>query len=125
MKTKSAARGKPISSVELTNVSAVGFWLLLDGRELYLPFDQFPWFRHATIAQLAAVERPLPHHLWWPELDIDLDVASIEAPEKFPLVATDAKLPDTANQQKSDADTQVTEQLTHRPRESSGVSRRK
>jgi hypothetical protein len=28
--------------VEVTNISPHGFWLLLDGRELFLPFADFP-----------------------------------------------------------------------------------
>lgn len=84
---KSALRGKLTSSVEVSNVSPDGFWLLLDDRELFLPFKQFPWFRDATIRQITAVERPQPHHLRWPDLDMDLAVESIEHPERFPLVS--------------------------------------
>ena len=46
------------STVELSNVSPHGLWLLVDERELYLPFDAFPWVRDATFAQLARIERP-------------------------------------------------------------------
>ena len=46
------------STVELSNVSAHGIWLLIDDRELFLPYDEFPWFRAATIAQLSSIERP-------------------------------------------------------------------
>jgi 3-oxoacyl-[acyl-carrier protein] reductase len=58
--------------VELTNVSGHGLWLMIDDEELALPFDQFPWFRDATIAQLSVIERPSPDHLHWPLLDVDL-----------------------------------------------------
>jgi len=74
-----------ISAVEVTNISSHGFWVLLDEQERFLAFDDFPWFRHATVAQITNVERPLPHHLYGPDLDIDLHVGSIESPEKFPL----------------------------------------
>ena len=84
---KSAARGKPTSLVEVTNVSKHGFWLLLEERERFLSFEDFPWFREATIGQLCNVELPHPHHLYWPDLDADLAVASIDSPEKFPLVS--------------------------------------
>ena len=84
---RSAQRGKHISVVELANVSGTGFWLLLDGRELFLPFKKFPWFEHVTIGQLANVERPRPDHLYWPDLDVDLAVDSIEHPERYPLVS--------------------------------------
>lgn len=81
--------GTVISAPEVTHVSQHGFWLLLGNEELLLPFAQFPWFRHATIAQINTVEWPTPDHLYWPELDIDLSVASIRHPESFPLIAED------------------------------------
>lgn len=79
--------GANISTTEVTNVSPFGFWLLLDGEELHLPFNVFPWFKSATIEQLCHVVRPSINHLYWPKLDVDLSVASIRDPEAFPLVA--------------------------------------
>jgi len=87
MKTKSALPGKLTSDVEVTNVSEHGFWLLLGTEELFVPFADFPWFRNASTTKLSNVERPQPHHLHWPDLDIDLAVDSIRDPKKFPLVA--------------------------------------
>jgi hypothetical protein len=84
---KSAKRGTDTSAVELTNVSAHGVWLLVDGQERYLPFDTFPWFRNATLAQLSTIERPTNGHLRWPELDVDLTLESIDRPGDFPLVS--------------------------------------
>jgi hypothetical protein len=72
---------------EVTNVSRHGFWVFLGDRELFLPFDDFPWFRGAAIDHLLNVERPVDHHLYWPDLDVDLTVESIEHPERFPLKA--------------------------------------
>ena len=84
---RSAALGRRTSRVELTNVSPNGLWLLLDGRELFVSFREFPWFADATIEQLAAVERPSRHHLHWPALDVDLAVESLDHPERFPLLS--------------------------------------
>lgn len=84
---KSVRRGKSTSLAEVTNVSATGFWLLLGGRELFVAFKDFPWFRDAAIGHLLSVEWPSPHHLYWPDLDIDLAVESIEHPKKYPLVS--------------------------------------
>jgi len=78
---------RPTSAVELTNVSPHGMWLLVDERELFLPFDAFPWFRKASIAPLACIERPTPDHLRWPDLDVDLSIDSIDHPERYPLVS--------------------------------------
>lgn len=84
---KSARPGKPTSGVEVTNVSPHGFWLLLDDRELFLSFEHFPWFADATIRDITRVDRPSPHHLYWPSLDVDLAVESLERPEAYPLVS--------------------------------------
>ena len=60
---KSEQRGRDTSEIEVTNISAHGFWLLVDGRELFLPFDSFPWFKAAPVGAMLKVERPQPHHL--------------------------------------------------------------
>jgi len=71
----------------VTNVSTHGFWLMLGTEELFVLFAQFPWLKDAPIAKLMHVERPQEHHLYWPDLDIDLAVESIRHPERFPLVS--------------------------------------
>ena len=83
----SALPGASTLDVEVTNVSNHGFWLMLGDEELFVPFSQFPWFKDAPIAKLTHVEHPQPHHLYWPELDVDVAVDSIRHPEKFPLVS--------------------------------------
>lgn len=83
----SATLGTSTSPVEVTNISKYGFWLLLGDEELFLPFSEFPWFRDANVAKILHVELPSSHHLYWPELDIDLAVESIRHPEQFPLVS--------------------------------------
>jgi hypothetical protein len=77
--------GTDTSTAEVTNISKHGFWLLLDGRELFLSFDDFPWFKHATVDAILQLDRPAPGHLRWPGLDVDLAVDSIEHPERYPL----------------------------------------
>ena len=84
---KSAAPGPSTFPAEVTNVTPHGFWLFVDERELFVSFKEFPWFREASIREITNVQLPSPHHLYWPELDIDLAVESIEHPEKYPLVS--------------------------------------
>ena len=83
---RSALRGRSISDVEVTNVSRHGLWVLVGGRELFLP-KKFPWFKDAPVAQVLNVELPHPTHIYWPDLDVDLSIESIEFPERFPLVS--------------------------------------
>ncbi len=83
----SALLGNSTSEIEVTNASKQGFWLLLGDEELFVAFREFPWFADAPIRQLMNVELPQPHHLYWPELDVDLAIESIRNPAAFPLVA--------------------------------------
>jgi len=84
---KSAPRGRPTSDVEVTNVSAHGFWLLIGKRELFVPFDRFPWFKDVPIGRILNVELTGPDHLYWSDIDVDLSIESIEHPERFPLMS--------------------------------------
>lgn len=84
---KSGALGRSTSPVEVTNVSTHGFWLFVDEQELFVSFQDFPWFKDASIHELTRVELPSPHHLYWPALDIDLAVESLTHPERYPLVS--------------------------------------
>ena len=84
---RSEALGTNTSEVEVTNISQHGFWILLKDKELFVPFQEFPWFREASVGAILNVELPHSGHLYWPDLDIDLAVESIEHPERFPLVS--------------------------------------
>ena len=84
---KSEQPGTAISDVEVTNISRHGFWLFLDDRELFLPFVEFPWFQEAPVGAILKVERPHAQHLYWPDLDVDLALESIENPGLYPLIA--------------------------------------
>lgn len=83
----SVAPGTSTSEVEVTNVSKHGFWLLIRDQEVFVPFTEFPWFSDAPIGHLLNVHLPSPHHLYWPDLDVDLAVESLFHPERFPLVS--------------------------------------
>ena len=78
--------GRSTLQVEVTNISAHGFWLYVKGKEYFLPFEEYPWFREAKVRDIAQVELHHDSHLFWPRLDVDLDVAILESPQRYPLV---------------------------------------
>ena len=84
----SLAPGKNTLAVEVTNISAHGVWLLAHGKELFMSYDNFPWFKDQPIKAVLNVEEQSPGHFYWPEIDIDLTEEIIEHPERFPLKAT-------------------------------------
>ena len=77
--------GRSISNLEVTNIDSLGFWLFVDGKEHYLPYESFPWFADATVRQICHVERHGEDHFHWPEIDVDLTLDRIDHPEKYPL----------------------------------------
>ena len=78
--------GVATSQCEVTNISQFGFWLLIDDREYFVPFADYPAFRTTTVVQIYGVERIAPNQLHWPALDVDIDLRALEHPEAFPLV---------------------------------------
>jgi len=52
-----------------------------------MSYEDFPWFKDAPVGKVLNVEEQSPGHLYWPDLDIDLGVETIEHPERFPLQA--------------------------------------
>ncbi|MFN2207900.1 MAG: DUF2442 domain-containing protein, partial [Candidatus Promineifilaceae bacterium] len=72
---------------EVTNISGHGVWLLVGDRELFMSYDDFPWFKDAPVGKVLNVEEPSLGHFYWPDLDVDVGLETIENPEKFPLKA--------------------------------------
>lgn len=72
---------------EVTHISTHGIRLLGGGRELFMSYEDFPWFKDVTVGKILNVEEPTPGHYYWPDLDVDLTAEIIEHPERFPLKA--------------------------------------
>jgi hypothetical protein len=81
-----SARGTDTSVSEVTNIAQHGFWLLVDDREYFVPFTDYPIFRAATVAEIYAVERIGPDQFFWPALDADVELNALAYPESHPLV---------------------------------------
>jgi hypothetical protein len=78
--------GNSISASEVTNIEPLGFWVLVDGREYFVPFADYPVFQAASIQQIFQMERLSPRQLHWPELDADIEIDALETPEHYTLI---------------------------------------
>ncbi|MBM3301264.1 MAG: DUF2442 domain-containing protein [Deltaproteobacteria bacterium] len=78
--------GASTLQAEVTNIDRFGFWLLVNDKEYFLPYEDFPWFRQARVDQILNVELLHGDHLHWPELDVDLSLESLAQPDTFPLI---------------------------------------
>ncbi len=82
----SSTRGANTSQIEVANIDQFGLWVLVQDKEYFLPYEDFPWFRKATVDQILKVELLHQDHLYWPELDVDLCIDSLAEPGRFPLI---------------------------------------
>jgi len=84
---KSSALGNNILETEVTHISSHGIWLLTHGKELFMSYEAFPWFKDQPVKSIIKVEEQSAGHFYWPDIDVDLTEESIEHPERFPLKA--------------------------------------
>jgi hypothetical protein len=78
--------GTNTSEVEVLNISIHGLWLFVKGKEYFLSYLDYPWFKDAKLSEIHNVQLFHDVHLYWPKLDVDLSLESLEYPEKFPLM---------------------------------------
>ena len=78
-------RGTSTSPIEVTHIDGMGFWVLVESKEYYLSFSDFPWFMNASIKSISHVEKESDNHLYWPDLDVDLTLNMIDNPEAYPF----------------------------------------
>ena len=86
MNPSSSLPGISISHSEVTNIGPLGFWLLVDDKEYFVPFADYPVFKQATVEQIFAVHRLGPDQFHWPALDADIELDALEHPEQYPLL---------------------------------------
>lgn len=81
----SLKHGKPTLVGSVTNISKVGFWILVNDKEYFVPFSNYPEFKNAKIDEIFNVQFLSPRQLYWQSLDCDIELDALEAPERFPL----------------------------------------
>jgi hypothetical protein len=81
---RSLKNGKDIL-VSVENITPFGIWLYVTGKEFFLSYEDYPYFLDQTLAAIQNVQLLHDIHLYWPELDVDLEIDNLENPEKYPL----------------------------------------
>lgn len=74
------------SRVEVQNISQNGIWIFVNDREYFLSYKDYPWFKDAKVSQINNVKLLHGSHLHWPDLDVDLELDSLQHPEQYPLI---------------------------------------
>jgi len=81
----SSRNGIDTLEVEVLNISPHGIWLYVKGKEYFLSYQDDPWFKESKVTDIYEVELLHDTHLHWPQLDIDLEIESLDNPGKYPL----------------------------------------
>lgn len=98
---KSLKHGKSISA-SVENVTPFGIWLYVNAKEYFLSYDAYPYFKDQTLHAIQNVRLMHGYHLYWPALDVDLEIDNLENPEKYPLKSLPGK-PQTGRSSKQTA----------------------
>ena len=70
---------------EVTNISPFGFWMLVNKKEYFISYEDFPVYQTASILDIASVSVDAFGNLHWPSLDADIELESLENPDAYPL----------------------------------------
>ena len=84
VKMKLPKNGKDIS-VSVENITPFGIWMLVKDKEYYLSCQNYPYFKDQTIKSIQNVKLLHGFHLYWADLDVDLEIDCLGHPEKYPL----------------------------------------
>jgi hypothetical protein len=81
---RSLKRGKG-TSASVENITPFGIWLFVKEKEYFLSYKDYPYFKDQTLNAIQNVQLTHGVHLYWPELDVDLEIDNLENPDKYPL----------------------------------------
>ncbi len=74
------------TKTEVTNISPFGIWILINDKEYFISYKDYPIFETASIKQIIGVSIDFSGNLHWEELDADIELESLENPENYPLI---------------------------------------
>ncbi len=77
------------TSVSVEKIGRFGIWLLVNGKEYFLDYEHFPYFKDKSKKAISDVVLLHGFHLHWPQLDVDLEIDILENKEKYPLIYRD------------------------------------
>ena len=71
--------------VSVENITPFGIWLFVKENEYFLSYKDYPYFKDQTLSSIQNVQLIHGYHLYWPDLDVDLEIDNLDNPEKYPL----------------------------------------
>jgi hypothetical protein len=83
---KNSNKNTEISSVKILSINPEGINLSVAGKDYFISYNRVPWFRNARVNEIMNVSMMGRMGIRWEDLDVDLEIDSLEHPEKYPHV---------------------------------------
>ena len=74
------------SSASVLMINSDGIMLNVCVKDYFLSYHRVPWMRDASISHVLDVRMSGRNAIEWPALDVDLEIESLQHPERFPLI---------------------------------------
>ena len=68
---------------QVTSIQRTGFGVIVDDKEYFIDFEDYPDFKKAIVAQIHSFRRT-KGGLHWDELDVDIEIEALKHPEQYP-----------------------------------------
>jgi hypothetical protein len=78
--------GTNISAPEVSDINKNGIWVLIEDKEYFISFSDYPVFKTMSVKDIFDFEYYQPSHLRWEKIDVDIELDALEYPEQFPLL---------------------------------------
>ncbi|RLD83284.1 MAG: hypothetical protein DRJ10_03785 [Bacteroidetes bacterium] len=75
-----------LTNSEVTNISSIGFWIIIANKEYFVSFNEYPEFGNMSVQEIFNVKMLSPEQLYWEKHDIDIELSALKNPNLFPLI---------------------------------------
>ena len=82
---KSSMPGTDTLINSVTDINQFGFWVLCQNKEYFIAFNDYPVFKKHPVDDIFNVQHISPKQLYWPQLDVDIEIDALANPKRFPL----------------------------------------
>ena len=69
----------------VTNIAPFGFWIIIEDKEYFISFDDYPDFKDRTINEILDFNYIPTNQLSWESLDIDIEIEALKNPTAIPF----------------------------------------
>ena len=73
-------------SASVLMINSQGVMLSVLGHDYFLSYNRVPWMQDAPVSSVLNVRMCGVEAIEWPDLDVDLEIESLQDPERYPLL---------------------------------------